>query len=238
MSRRLSADGAAVAVVDLRLADAQDVADEISADGRDALAISADVGQESEVAQAVEEACARFGHLEIVVPNAGVELIGNAPDSRDAAVHELSLTAWQQTITTNLTGVFLTSKYGVQALLRGRGGAIVITGSPTGIYGMELGAHAYTASKGGVHALARVMATEYAARGIRVNVILPGFTETGINRPSFADKSKLESIVQRIPMMRAAAPEEIAGVVSFLASEDASYITGALLAIDGGLTAI
>lgn len=103
---------------------------------------------------------------------------------------------------------------------------------------MELGMHAYSASKGGVHALARVMANEYAARGIRVNVVVPGFIHTGLNDWLFADSAAVDGIVSNIPLRRPGEPAEIAGLVAWLSSSDASYSTGAIFTADGGLTAV
>ncbi len=115
---------------------------------------------------------------------------------------------------------------------------MVIVGSPCGMYGVELGFHAYSARKGGVHGLARVMANEYAKQGIRVNVVVPGLVRTAMNDAFYEDESLVEATMKSIPLGREGRTEEIAAAIAFLASEDASYAVGGLLMVDGGLTAI
>ena len=139
----------------------------------------------------------------------------------------------------NLTGMFLTARETVRAMLLGPGGgSIVFIGSPTGIFGMELGMHAYSASKGGVHALARVMAHEYAADGIRVNVIVPGCIRTGLNERHLAAPGAVDAIQTKIPLGRIGEPDDVAGLAAWLGSEDSCYATGGIFTIDGGLTAV
>jgi NAD(P)-dependent dehydrogenase (short-subunit alcohol dehydrogenase family) len=166
---------------------------------------------------------------------AGIELYQQGDDKVD----QLSLEIWQHIIDINLTGMFLSCKHAARAMLQGRqGGSIIITGSPTGMYGHALGEHAYSASKAGCHGLVRVMANEYAADGIRVNCVIPGFIDTAVNIPVFQDPQALHDLCQTIPMRRAGHPDELAGIYAWLASDDASYTTGAFFVIDGGETAI
>jgi NAD(P)-dependent dehydrogenase (short-subunit alcohol dehydrogenase family) len=135
--------------------------------------------------------------------------------------------------------MFLSCKHAVRAMLKGgTGGSVVITGSPTGLYGHALGEHAYSASKAGCHGLVRVMANEYAPDSIRVNCVIPGFIDTFVNEPVFADPQALTDICQTIPLRRAGHRDELAGIYAWLASDDASYTTGAFFTIDGGETAI
>ena len=145
---------------------------------------------------------------------------------------------WRRTLDTNLTGAFLTAKHGARALLANGGGALICIGSPAGSYGIARGLDAYSASKAGVLGLVRVMAADYADDGIRVNALLPGITETPMNAWWTGDPQRRAEVVRPVLLGRAASPEEIGAVVAFLASDDASYVTGAAWAVDGGLTAV
>jgi NAD(P)-dependent dehydrogenase (short-subunit alcohol dehydrogenase family) len=221
VAERLAAEGARVATVD------------VNAGAPGELALLADVADEGAVKGAVEEAAQAFGGLDLVVPNAAIQLT-----DRDARADQLDRETWQRTIDVNLTGAFLTAKHGVAALLAGGGGSVVFVGSPAGLYGIARGLDAYSASKAGVVGLVRVMAADYAAAGVRVNGVLPGITETAMNHWWMNDPEQRAEIEASIPLGRAARPEEIAGAVVFLASDDASYVTGALWSVDGGLTAV
>jgi len=221
VAQRLIAEGARVATVD------------VAAGAPGDLALIADVSDEEAVRDAVARATEAFGGLDLVVPNAAVQLTG-----QDDRADRLDLAAWQRTVDVNLTGAFLTAKHGIAALLGAGGGSVVFVASPAGIYGIARGLDAYSASKGGVAALVRVMAADYAGDRIRVNGVLPGITETPMNDWWIDDPEQRAAIEASVPLGRAAQPDEIAGAVAFLASDDASYVTGALWAIDGGLTAV
>jgi len=220
-ARKLAARGARVAGIDLDPVEGVD------------LALVADVSDEAAVRGAFSEARSAFGGLDIVVANAATQLVG-----RDARAGELDLEVWQRTIDVNLTGVFLTVKHGVDALLEAGGGAIVCTASPAGSYGIATGLDAYSASKAGVHGLIRVLAADYARDGIRVNGVWPGLTATPMNDWWLHDAGQRAAAERTVPLGRIGTPEEVAAVIAFLCSDEASYVTGAIWAVDGGLTAV
>lgn len=230
IASRFAAEGARVALLDNREEAVRAVGREI---GPTALPLAADVRIEEQVAAAVAQAADRWdGGLDVVVANAAVSLDGDAP------AHQLDADVWRATMAVNLDGTFHTCKHGIMALLGAGGGSLICTASPTGLYGVSPGYDAYSASKGGVLALVRVMARDYASDGIRVNALVPGFTETGITNAAFADPAVHERITASIPLGRAAQPQEIAAAALFLASDDASYVTGSILVVDGGQTAV
>lgn len=227
-ARRFVTAGAQVGMLDRDAAALDALVGEL---GDAALALSGDVRSEADVASAVEKAEAAFGGLDVVVANAGVQLAGE-----DAPAHRLELDVWQRTLDINLTGMFLTCKHGLRALLRNGGGSVVCTASPTGLFGCAPGFDAYSASKGGVAGLVRVMAADYAPDGIRVNAVIPGYTETSMTH--WVEPGERQELLRTIPLGRPGGPEEVAAVIAFLASDETLYTTGALWAADGGMTAI
>lgn len=231
---RLAEEGCNVAVLDWHEDKAAETAEHARGSGVQALAIKADVGREEEVAAAFARIRQVFGRLDVLVSNAGI-----FSAERDKPVDSLPKAVWDEIVGVNLTGMYLSCKHGVAMIKATAGkGAVVLTGSPTGMSGCTPANVAYGSSKGGVHALSRVMAVDHAPEGIRVNVVVPGFTLTPIVRELVADPKVYEWQVQNIPLKRGAEPEEIAGAIAFLASDDASYITGSFMFVDGGLTAI
>jgi NAD(P)-dependent dehydrogenase (short-subunit alcohol dehydrogenase family) len=230
---KLAAEGAQVGVLDVNLDAAQQVVDKIqSADGN-AIAVLADVASEVQIEAAILEVEKRFGGLDTVIADAGVMLFG-----RDTVATELDLETWQQSIDVNLTGMFLTCKHGLRALLRNGGGAVVITGSPTGTHGCAPTFTAYSASKAGTFGLMRILAVDYVKKNIRVNAVLPGTTNSPLVTTLMEDPTTRAEVLAKIPMARAADAREIGNVIAFLASDEASYVTGAAWYADGGLTSI
>jgi NAD(P)-dependent dehydrogenase (short-subunit alcohol dehydrogenase family) len=233
VAQRMARDGGRVALVDVDGAELGVAAGLVRDAGGDPLELVCDVSDEEAVAGAFAAATDRFGGLDVVVPNAAVQLRG-----RDDRADRLDAEVWRRTLEVNLTGAFLTAKHGARALLAGAGGAIVCTASPAGLYGIARGMEAYSASKAGLYGLVRVMAIDYAHDGVRVNGVLPGITETPMNSWWTEDAELRRDAVAAIPLGRPARAEEIAAVIAFLASEEASYVTGALWTVDGGLTAV
>jgi len=219
---RFLEEGAAVASLDV---------DPIAPDG--ALGLCADVADEASLAAAFAEAREALGGLDVLVVNAAVQ-----QTSEEARAHELDASVWRSTIEVNLTGAFLTAKHGIRELLACGGGSVVVIGSAAGVYGIAPGLDAYSASKAGVNGLVRVLAADYAGDGIRVNGVLPGLTRTPMNDWWLGDAAEEEEALRAVPLGRIAEPSEVAAVIAFLASDDASYVTGAMWAVDGGLTAV
>ncbi len=233
-AERLGEEGCKVAVLDWNIDGARKTVEHIAKAGGEAIAIKVDVSNEAEVEDAFREIVEKFGRLDILVSNAGI-----FSGERDSKVDSLSKEVWDEIVGVNLTGMYLSCKHGVAAIKKTAGkGAVVLTGSPTGMSGCTPANIAYGSSKGGVHGLSRVMAVDHAPEGIRVNVVVPGFTLTPIVRELVADPKVYEWQIQNIPLRRGAEPNEIAGAVAFLASDDASYMTGSFMFVDGGLTAI
>jgi NAD(P)-dependent dehydrogenase (short-subunit alcohol dehydrogenase family) len=230
---RFAQEGAAVAIVDIDGEAAADVAATVVAHGGRAMSVAGDVSNSSAVAEAVDRAIETFGGLDIGVANAGTALSG-----QDDRVDRLPTEVWDRMLEVNLTGAFVTCKHIAAALVEGGGGTIILTASPTGFYGFAHGQHAYSASKAGLYGLMRVMANDLAPMNIRVNAVVPGFTDTPIVAPIMADEARVAEFVRSIPLGRPGRPEEIAAAMLFLASDDASYVTGAALFVDGGQTAI
>jgi NAD(P)-dependent dehydrogenase (short-subunit alcohol dehydrogenase family) len=232
-ARRLAEEECKIAILDRNREGAAAVAESLRAAGAAAIAVTADVGDEGSVEAAFRQVVEVYGRLDILVSNAAI-----FSAERDKPIDALDQTVWDEILRTNLTGMYLACKHGVRTIKATAGtGAVVLTGSPTGMFGVTPASGAYSSSKGGIYGMARVMAVDYARDGIRVNVVVPGFTLTPIVAELVADPKVLEWNVQNIPLKRGAQPSEIAAAIAFAASDDASYMTGAFLFVDGGLTA-
>lgn len=231
---RYAQEGARVAVVGRRSDALEDTVALARSAGGEAQALPCDVTQETDVARAVGSVVDSWGGLDVLVGVAGVEP-GGAGDGR---IHEVSLQVWQQVLDINLTGMFLACRYGIAAMLRSGGGSVIVTGSPCGLTGLCGDEAAYSASKAGTHGLVRAMAHAYAADHIRANGVIPGFIDTPLNAAVMRDTEALRSLIDAIPMRRPGQPEEVAPLYVWLASDEASYVTGAFFTADGGMTAV
>lgn len=230
---RFAAEGARVGLIARRREPLDEVATLIRERGGEALALPADVSDEAGLANAIDQAAAAWGGLDIVVSNAGIELM-----HEEATLHQLDLAVWQRIIDTNLTGQFLACKHGIRHLLEAGCGAVVCVGSPCGIMGFCEAEPAYAASKAGVMSMARTMATDYVGQGIRVNIVIPGLIDTPMNEPVMRDPVLREKWTSGIPIKRAGTAEETAAVILFLASDEASYVVGSSFVVDGGQTIV
>ena len=228
IAERFAREGATVVVSDRDLAAARNVASALPS----AIALELDISDESSVESGFAELVKSGTAPDVVVANAGVQLFG-----QDAPIADLSLEAWRRTLDVNLTGTFLTVKHAVRAML-GRGGSIILTGSPTGLNGEGRDFTAYSASKAGIHGLGRTVAAAYAADGIRVNTVVPGYTETPLVTAISGDAEARAAIVSRIPIGRAGQAEDVEGIMVYLASDESSFATGAIFRVDGGMTTL
>ncbi|AVI42728.1 SDR family NAD(P)-dependent oxidoreductase [Bacillus pumilus] len=193
-----------------------------------------DITNESDCQKTVQSVLNQFGTIDVLINNAGIEIV--------SPVHEMTLEDWNHIVQVNLTGVFLMSKHTLPHMLEKKSGSIINTGSVGGLVGWP-DIPAYNATKGGVIQLTKSMAVDYAAHQIRVNCIAPGIIDTPLNEKSFVDNhSESLEVVKKEkakvnPLRRLGKPEEIAGVMLFLASDLSSYMTGSVVTADGGYTA-
>jgi NAD(P)-dependent dehydrogenase (short-subunit alcohol dehydrogenase family) len=222
-----AANGARVGVLDVDGERAKGTADTITGSGGQALPIEADVSDERAVAAAIARVGAELGPLHLIVNNAGIWL------DKDGPVTELEPEVWAQTLAVNLTGVYLCCRHGLRALLDAGGGAIVNVSSPVALRPEQV-YDAYTASKGGVISLTRSIAQHFASRGIRANVVLPGAVTTAMTRDAFGTPEYREAALRHTPLGRLGEPDDVASAALYLGSDDSSFVTGAILAVDGG----
>jgi len=214
---RFAEEGARVLVADIDETAAQSVAEKI---GDAARALHTEVSLESDVKAAVEATIEAFGAIDVLVNNAGIAAAGD----------------WERTIAVNLSGVYYGLRHGGDAMAERGRGSIISLASVLGLVGLP-GAGAYTASKHGVVGLTRQFAVDLAPRGVRVNCINPGFIETAMTEAMSSNPALKSFVEQQTPLGRWGAPEEVAAVALFLASDEASYVTGAAYVVDGGFTA-
>jgi NAD(P)-dependent dehydrogenase (short-subunit alcohol dehydrogenase family) len=218
-------EGARVIAVDKNLKAAEETVKLITKDGGQAIAVQADVTAESEAKKVVDAAVSNYGRLDILFNNVGIGLGGGGL--------KVTEQEWDAIMNTNLKSILFLCKYAVPEMKKAGGGAIVNNASMAAFYGHRL--YAYAASKAGVTALTRSLAVGLARDNIRVNCVAPGFIATPMVQPIMNEKRE-QGIQTRVPMRRHGKAEEIAYTVLFLASDEASYITGQTICVDGGLS--
>ena len=225
---KLADDGADVAIVDIDETAASETAAVVTSLGRRSIGICTDICDKRQIEEMVEST-KQLGNIDILVNNAGVEKITPLVD--------IPISEWNRIIEVNLTGTFLVSQIVAASMIVAKqGGKIVNIGSIAGLMAIKNEPH-YVASKAGVHMLTKQLALELAPHKINVNAVAPGIIRNGLSSTqSLSTSEKARELEARIPWQRAGTPKEIANVVSFLASDEARYVTGVILAVDGGVT--
>ena len=191
------------------------------------LVVPCDVSSADEVQNLAQRVIDEYGRVDVLVNNAGVIV--------QSRIHEISLNDWETLMATDLNGVFYCTHYFMPELLKTKGNVVNIS-SVSGLGG-DWGMSVYNAAKGAVTNFTRALAMDYGADGVRVNAICPGFTFTELTEDMKQNEPLLQKFYERIPLKRAGEPEDIADAIAFIASDDARYITGVNLPVDGGLTA-
>jgi NAD(P)-dependent dehydrogenase (short-subunit alcohol dehydrogenase family) len=224
-------EGAAIAVVDVDEGGGAETVRRIESNRGRAVFVRADVSRAADCENMVASAEKAFGKLDVLFNNAGIM------HAKDDDAVTTSEDVWDLTLAINLKGVFLGCKHGIPALRRAGGGSIINTASFVALMGAATPQIAYTASKGGVLAMTREIAVEFARKGIRANALCPGPIETPLLADLLADPARRERRLVHIPVGRFGQAHEIANAALFLASDESSFVTGATFVVDGGITA-
>ncbi len=229
VARLFAQEGAAVVITGRRKEQLEKVAREIERAGGRAVPVPGSVTDEAHARSAVSQAVRNFGKLHILVNNAGLgEFSG--------LIHETEDAVWEKLLAVNLTGTFRVTRAAIPEMLKAGGGSIVNVSSIASLVGIPY-TGAYSATKGGLDALTRCVAVEYAKQGIRCNSICPGLVDTPMAAPLLADPVKTAQVMAAYPMGRPGTSEEVAKLALFLASDESAWMTGSVIPIDGGMTA-
>ena len=217
-------EGANVVVADYNLEAAEKVVAEMNEFGGNAIAVHVNVADQESVQKMVEETIRKFGHIDILINNAGI--------TSDAMLYKMSPEAWQNVVDVNLTGVFYCTQAVIPKMMEQGKGKIISTSSVSGVYG-NVGQTNYAATKAGVIGMTKSWAKEYGGRGINVNAVVPGFIETDM--VAKVPENVLDKMRSIIPLKRLGNPTDIAKAYLYLASDDADYVNGTALHVDGGI---
>lgn len=220
----LATDGADVAICDVNLEAAQKTAGDIEAKGRKSLALKANVAASADVTAMIDQVVEKFGKIDILVNNAGI--------TRDGLILRMKEEDWDLVLSINLKGAFLCTKTALRYMSKQRGGTIINIASIVGAMG-NAGQANYVASKAGLIGLTKTIAREYANRGITANAVAPGFIDTAMTQ-ALSENVRVE-LAKQIPMGKLGTPEDVANAVRFLASPWASYISGQVIHVNGGM---
>ena len=221
-TKKLLSEGANVVILDLKMDE-----EIINSLGENVLYLKCDVSNEENVKNCIEEIIKKFDYIDYLVANAGIGGSSSKP-------HEVSMDEWNKVISVNQTGIFLLNKYVINEMLKSGKGAVVNTSSMYGLVGSTT-SFAYSASKGAINQMTRSLALTYARENIRVNAIAPGYVDTPIL--SMVPDNVKKAMGNELPIGRLGKDTEIANLICYLLSDDASFITGAIIPIDGGFTA-
>ena len=221
-TKKLLSEGANVVILDLKMDE-----EIINSLGENVLYLKCDVSNEENVKNCIEEIIKKFNHIDYLVANAGIGGSASKP-------HEVSMDEWNKVISVNQTGIFLLNKYVINEMLKSGKGAVVNTSSMYGLVGSTT-SFAYSASKGAINQMTRSLALTYARDNIRVNAIAPGYVDTPIL--SMVPDNVKKAMGNELPIGRLGKDTEIANLICYLLSDYASFITGAIIPIDGGFTA-
>jgi NAD(P)-dependent dehydrogenase (short-subunit alcohol dehydrogenase family) len=230
-----AAEGAGVVAVDIDEAALRETIGLIEAAGGRAVAVPGDVAEPDVHRRAAAAARDRYGGLHILYCNAG--MVARGPGG-DLGLETISLATWDRILAVNLTGVFLSCRFGIPAIVASGGGSVILTASVGALVGQRAHNHAYVASKTALVGLTRNLALEYAEKGVRVNCLCPGQIRTAMMADLYDDPARRRWFEAMTPMGRFGEPHEIAAAALFLASDDSSFVTGSALVVDGGWTAL
>lgn len=230
---KFAEEGADVVIVDVNRDAGQSVESEIENSGKSAFFIYGDVSNSRDVKNVMDEVQNRYGKLNILYNNASIYIL-----DKDGRITDIAEDIWERVIAVNLKSIFLFCKYGIPLMIKSGGGSIINTASSAGVIGIP-NCDAYTATKGATVSLTRSMAVEYGPKNIRVNCIAPAAIKTPMlnqSNPEDSDFDERSFLSLRTPLRRYGYPEEIAAIALFLASDESSYINGAIIVADGGIT--